>query len=384
MKGDLDITLGIEEEFFLVDRDTFDLVADPDPGLLAAFGELEGTCRVVPELLRSQVELNTPVCHSVAEAREAIVAARRAVLGHTDRYGIGLMGSSTHPFAAWETQAVTPNERYREFAVLYQTVIRQLLASGMHVHAGFGNPDERVQVLTAMRRYLPLFLTLSGSSPFSGGHVTGFKSARMNLMAALPRSGLPPVLSSWADYEQIVDNYRRLGFVQNGSEIWWDLRPSVRFPTLELRIADLCPDVDDAMSIVALYACLVRHLLHAVRAGRLPADPPPEIIEQNRWLAQRYGVVAFLADFESGTRVDLMDYVEELLGVLAADAAALACEREVEHVRTIIREGSSADRQLDHFRLCRLDGAGAEEALRSVAQLIVDETRRGVRENAGT
>ncbi len=384
MTCDPDLTLGIEEEFFLVDRDTLDLVAGPDPGLLAAFAELEGTSRVVPELLRSQVELNSPVCHSVVEAREAIVAARGAMLGHTDRYGIALMGSSTHPFAAWETQAVTPNERYREFAVLYQTVIRQLLASGMHVHAGFGSPDERIEVLTAMRRYLPLFLTLSGSSPFSGGHVTGFKSARMNLMAALPRSGLPPVLSTWADYEQIVGNYRRLGFVQDGSEVWWDLRPSVRFPTLELRIADICPDVDDAMSIVALYACLVRHLLHAVRAGRLPADPPPEIIQQNRWLAQRYGVVAFLADFESGTRVDLMDYVEELLGVLAADAAVLACEREIEHVRTIIREGSSADRQLDHFRLCRLDGAGVEEALRSVAQLIVDETRRGVCENAGT
>lgn len=384
MKGDPDITLGIEEEFFLVDRDTLDLVVDPDPGLLTAFEEFQGTCRVVPELLRSQVELNSPVCHSVAEAREAIVAVRRAVLGHTDQYGVGLMGSSTHPFAAWETQAVTPRERYREFAVLYQTVIRQLVASGMHVHAGFGTPDERIQVLTAMRRYLPLFLTLSGSSPFNGGHVTGFKSARMNLMAALPRSGVPPVLPSWADYDQIVENYRRLGFVRDGSEIWWDLRPSVRFPTLELRIADICPDVDDAMSIVALYACLVRHLLSAVRAGSLPADPPPEIIQQNRWLAQRYGVVAFLADFESGTRVDLVDYVEELLGLLAADAVALACEREVEHVRTIIREGSSADRQLDHFRLCRLDGAGVEEALRSVAQLIVDETRRGVRENSGS
>ena len=384
MTGDPGITLGIEEEFFLVDRDTFDLVADPDPGLLAAFAGFPDTCRVVPELLRSQVELNSPVCRSVAEARAALVAVRRALLGHTDRYGVGLMGASTHPFAAWETQAVTPRERYREFAVLYQTVIRQLVASGMHVHAGFGTPDERVQVLTAMRRYLPLFLTLSGSSPFSGGHVTGFKSARMNLMAALPRSGLPPALSSWADYEQIVENYRGLGFVQDGSEIWWDLRPSVRFPTLELRIADICPDVDDAMALVALYACLVRHLLHAVRAGRVPAEPPTEIIQQNRWLAQRYGVVAFLADFESGTRVDLMDYVEELLGVLAADAAALACEREVAHVRTIVREGSSADRQLDHFRLCRLDGAGVEEALRSVARLIVDETRRGVREDAGT
>ena len=372
-----EITLGIEEEFFLVDRETLDLVVDPDPRLLKAFSELDGMCRAVPELLRSQIELNSLVCHSVAEAREAIVAIRRSVLELTDQYGIGLMASSTHPFAAWETQAVTPRDRYREFAVMYQSVIRQLLASGMHVHAGFGTPDERVQVMTAMRSYLPLFLTLSGSSPFSGGHVTGFKSSRMNLMAALPRSGMPPVLSSWADYDRIVDNYRRLDFVRDGSEIWWDLRPSVRFPTLELRIVDVCPDVDDGMSIVALYACLVRHLLDAVRTGPLPVDPPPEIIQQNRWLAQRYGVVAFLADFESGTRVDLVDYVDELLDMLSADAAALDCQKEVAHVRNIIREGSSADRQLDHFRLCRLDGAGVREALRSVAQLIVTETRRG-------
>jgi len=372
-----EITLGIEEEFFLVDRETLDLVVDPDPRLLKAFSELDGMCRAVPELLRSQIELNSLVCHSVAEAREAIVAIRRSVLDLTDQYGIGLMASSTHPFAAWETQAVTPRDRYREFAVMYQSVIRQLLASGMHVHAGFGTPDERVQVMTAMRSYLPLFLTLSGSSPFSGGHVTGFKSSRMNLMAALPRSGMPPVLSSWADYDRIVDNYRRLDFVRDGSEIWWDLRPSVKFPTLELRIADVCPDIDDGMSIVALYTCLVRHLLDAVRTGPLPVDPPPEIIQQNRWLAQRYGVVAFLADFESGTRVDLVDYVDELLDMLSADAAALDCQKEVAHVRNIIREGSSADRQLDHFRLCRLDGAGVEEALRSVAQLIVSGTRRG-------
>lgn len=384
MSTSSEITLGIEEEFFLVDRETLDLVVDPDPRLLKAFSELGGMCRAVPELLRSQIELNSLVCHSVAEAREAIVAIRRSVLELTDQYGIGLMASSTHPFAAWETQAVTPRDRYREFAVMYQSVIRQLLASGMHVHAGFGTPDERVQVMTAMRSYLPLFLTLSGSSPFSGGHVTGFKSSRMNLLAALPRSGMPPVLSSWADYDRIVDNYRRLDFVRDGSEVWWDLRPSVRFPTLELRIADVCPDMDDGMSIVALYTCLVRHLLDAVRTGPLPVDPPPEIIQQNRWLAQRYGVVAFLADFESGTRVDLVDYVDELLDTLSADAAALDCQEEVAHVRNIIREGSSADRQLDHFRLCRLDGAGVQEALRSVAQLIVSETRRGAEAEVGS
>ncbi len=369
-------TLGVEEELFLVDRESLDLVPDPDPRLLEACSELRDVGQVVPELLRSQIELNSPVCRSVAEVREALLVLRRTVLDLADRFEVGLMAASTHPFAAWESQVVTPRDRYREFTVMYQSVLRQLLASGMHVHAGFGTPDERVQVMTAMRRYLPVFLALSGSSPFSGGHVTGFKSSRMNLMAALPRTGIPPVLSSWADYDRIVENYRRLEFVRDGSEIWWDLRPSARFPTLELRIVDVCPDIDDAMAIVALYACLVRHLLAAARAGRPPEGPPPEIIEQNRWLAQRYGVVAFLADFETGVRADLVDYIDGLLDMLKEDAAALDCESALMHARTIIREGSSADRQLDHFRLRRLEGDGVREALQSVAQLLVAETRR--------
>ncbi len=377
MSAAADLTLGVEEELFLVDGEAFDLVPDPDPRLLEAYAGLRDIGQVVPELLRSQIELNSPVCRSVSEVRDAVLTIRQTVLDLADRFGVGLMASSTHPFASWESQVVTPRDRYREFTIKYQSVLRQLLASGMHVHAGFGTPDERVQVMTSMRRYLPVFLALSGSSPFSGGHATGFKSSRLNLMAALPRTGVPPVLGSWADYEQIVENYRRLDFVTDGSEIWWDLRPSARFPTLELRIADVCPAVDDAMAIVALYACLVRHLLQAVRDGRVADDPPPEIIEQNRWLAQRYGVVAFLADFESGVRADLVDYIDDLLDRLAADAAALGCEDDLARARTIIREGSSADRQLDHFRLRQLEGDSKDEALRSVAKLIVAETREG-------
>ena len=376
--GGLDVTLGIEEEFFLVDRHTRDLVANPDPELLASFSKLDSAYRVVPEVLRSQIETNSNVCRSVTEIRDALRGARRLVLDVAGQYDIELIASSTHPFAGWESQVVTPRDRYREFEMTYQSVIRQMLAGGMHVHAGFGTADERVQVMTALRRFLPVFLALSGSSPFSNGHMTGYKSSRINLMAALPRYGMPPVLASWADFDEIVRNYERLQFIKDGSEIWWDMRPSVRYPTLELRICDVCPDIDDAVCIVALYACLVRHLLACVRAGTVPPDPPLEIVLQNRWLAQRYGAMAFFADFETGTRMDLMDYVGNLLDMLSDDAAALHCEREVEHARTIIREGSGADRQLDHFRLCRLEGVDVDEALRSVAELIAEETRRGV------
>ena len=377
---DLAITLGIEEEFFLINLASRALVTDPDPDLLVAFqdSKLADVCRVVPEVFRSQIEANSRVCQSVAEVREVLETTRGMVLEVADWQGVGLIGSSSHPFAAWEDQIVTPRNRYRGFAMTYQSSIRQMLVGGMHIHAGFGTADERVQVLTAFRRFLPVFLALSGSSPFTFGHMTGYKSSRINVMAPLPLYGLPPAFATWADFDRMVGNYRDLQFVEDGTELWWDLRPSVRFPTLELRICDVCPDIDEAICMVALYACLVRHLLARVRAGTVPPEPPGEILLHNRWLAARYGTVAFFADFENRARVDLADHVDELLDMIAADATALNCRREVEHARKIIREGSSADRQLDLFRLQRLEGERVNAALRSVVGLIAEETRRGV------
>ena len=377
---DLAITLGVEEEFFLVGLASRALVTDPDPDLLAAFQdpELADVCRVVPEVFRSQIETNSRVCQSVAEIRDALQTTRRMVLEVADRHRVGLMGSSSHPFAAWEDQMVTPRDRYRGFAVTYQSSIRQMLVGGLHIHAGFGTADERAQVLTALRRFLPVFLALSGSSPFTFGHMTGYKSSRINVLAPLPTYGLPPAFSSWSDFDRVVETYRDLQFVGDGTELWWDARPSVRYPTLELRICDVCPDIDDAVCMVALYACLVRHLLARVRAGTVPPEPPREILLHNRWLASRYGTMAFFADSETRSRVDLVDVVDELLGTIAADATALDCRAEVEHARTIILEGSSADRQLDLFRLRRLDGELVHAALRSVVELVLEETRRGV------
>ena len=377
---DLAITLSVEEEFFLINLATHALVTDPEPDLLAAFqnSELADVCQVVPEVFRSQIKTNSRVCRSVAEVREALATARGKVLEVADRHGVGIIGSSSHPFASWEDQIVTPRDRYRDFAMTYQSSIRQMLVGGMHIHAGFGTADERVQVLTALRRFLPVFLALSGSSPFTFGHMTGYKSSRVNVMAPLPISGLPPAFATWAEFDQMVENYRDLQFIEDGTELWWDIRPSLHSPTLELQICDVCPDVNDALCMVTLYACLVRHLLARVRAGTVPPEPPQGILLHNRWLASRYGTVAFFADFENRTRVDLVDHVDELLDMIAADTTALNCRREVEHARKIIREGASADRQLDLFRLRRLEGERVNGALRSVVGLIAEETRRGV------
>ena len=227
----------------------------------------------------------------------------------------------------------------------------------MHIHAGFGDDDSRIRIMTAIRRYLPLLHALSTSSPFNGGHDTGYKSFRLTMMGALPRTGLPGPLHSQAEYDRLVAEYRRMEFIGDARELWWDIRPASAFPTIELRICDVCTRLDDAVSIAALYASLIRWLLRLDRDGALPPEPLTELIAPNRWIAQRYGVLAFFGDRSAkGGRVDIDDYAAELVEELAEDALALGCEAELRHVLTIIREGTSADRQVDHYHLHRLDG----------------------------
>ena len=366
------ITLGVEEEFFLVDPESRDLIADPDPAIFQACEQAAGEHEVVHEFLRSQIETNTKVCASMAELRTALAETRRLVADAAAEHGALLMATSTHPFADWNAQAPTPKERYERFATTYQESVRRLLVGGMHIHAGFGDADSRIRVMTALRRYLPLLLALSASSPFNGGRETGFKSYRLNLMGALPRTSLPPVLGSREDYDRLVENYRALEFIGDGSELWWDMRPSSRYPTVELRICDVCTRLEDALCVAALYASLIRHLL---RQEGTPPEPPTEIIAENRWLACRYGVLAFFGDPAFGGRVDIYDYAAKLVDSLAADAQALGCEADLQRAPAIIREGAGADRQIDLYRLRRLEGDSEAEALRAVVDSAVAETR---------
>ena len=371
---DLTITLGVEEEFFLVDPESMDLLADPDPAIFETCEARQGEHKVVHEFLRSQIETNSRVCASVAEARAALAETRSLLIDACAQHGAAAMATSTHPFAAWEAQMPTPKDRYEYFAVTFQESVRRMLAGGLHIHAGFGNNDLRVRVMTALRRYLPALNALSSSSPFNGGRDSGFKSSRLNLLGALPRSGIPGPIYSQREFDQLVQNYRRMELIGDGSELWWDIRPSHKFPTVELRICDVCTRMEDTLAIVALYASLVRWLLRQALQDSLPPEPPTEIILENRWLAQRYGVLAFLGDTRHGGRIDIADDMAWLVTELDEDARALGCAAELRHVLHIIENGSSADRQIDHFRLCLLEGASHEEALRSVAQQALAET----------
>ena len=370
---DLNITLGVEEEFFLIDPESRDLIADPDPAIFETCERASGPHTVVREFLRSQIETNTRVCANFTELREALTETRRLVIDAAQHHEIAVIASSTHPFANWRMQLPTPKERYQRIAITYQER-RSFLVGGMHIHAGFGDPDSRIRVMTALRRYLPLLNALSASSPFSAGRETGFKSYRLNLLSVVPRFGLPPAFASRRDYESLLDAYRSLKFIDDGSELWWDLRPSPKYPTIELRICDVCTCLNDALAVAAVYVSLIRKLLRHDADDALPPEPPSEIIAENRWLAARYGVLAFLGDVAVGGRIDINDHLSALVEDLAEDAQALGCEAELRHSLAIIREGTGADRQIDHFRLRRLEGDNIEAALRSVADLVIRET----------
>ena len=377
------LTLGVEEELFLVDPGSRDLLTDPAVGIFEACERTCGPHKVVREFLRSQIEINTRVCGSIAEVRAALRETRQIVAEAASQYGAAVMAASTHPFASWRSQAITPKERYKRFAVTFQEGVRQFVVSGMHVHAGFGDSDTRIRVMTALRRYLPLLHALSTSSPFNAGHETGFKSYRLSLIGGLPRTGMPGPLRSREEYDRLLSEYQRMNFLNDGSELWWDIRPSHAYPTVELRICDVCTRIEDAVSIAALYACLIRWLWRQDREGRLPPEPLSELIAEDRWIAQRYGVFAFFGDRTSGAgRVDIADYLWEMVDELAADAQALDCEAEIRRTPNIVMNGTGADRQIDLYRLRRLEGDTEAEALRRVVDLVLAETREHLDDTA--
>lgn len=374
---DWTITLGVEEEFFLVDPESHDLLIAPDPGIFEFCNRICGPNKITREVLRSQIETGTRVCNSISELQRVLRETRQIVVQGADRHGAAVFAASMHPFARWQAHETTAKARYEEFEQTYQDTIRRYLIGGMHIHAGFADADTRVQVMTAMRQYLPLFHALSTSSPFADGRVTGFKSWRLTLQGALPRTGLPPAIRSYSAHQQMIAEYKRYKFIRDDSELWWDMRPSHSYPTVELRICDVCTKIEDAISIAALYICLIRFLVRRLRNNRSPDEPLAEIIEENRWIAHRYGVVSFFGGLD-GCRMDIHDCLTSLLEDLTEDARALDCEAELLHTLTIIKNGTSADRQLDLYRLCRTDGDSHEKALRNVVEMILKDMREEI------
>ena len=370
-------TIGIEEEYLLVDPQSRDLIREAPATMLAECEALlEG--QVTPEFLQSQIEVSTQVCESLSEARTDLAHLRKTIAAVARKNGLAVIAASTHPFARWETQKHTDKERYRALARDMQGVARQLMICGMHVHVCIPDEDLRIDLMGQAVYTLPHLLALSTSSPFWHGHDTGLKSYRIAVWDALPRTGLPEHFESYGEYQRHIDVLVRAGLLEDASKVWWDIRPSARFPTLEMRITDICTRLEDAICIAALYVCWL-HMLFRLRTNnqrwrRYSAF----LINENRWLAQRYGFERGLIDFGKGEIVPFGDLLDELLEIVAADARQLGCTAEVEHARTIFARGTSAQWQVDTYKAALAEGASEEEALRAVVDMLIRETAQGL------
>lgn len=366
-------TVGIEEEYLLVDRETRDLVVDLPDSLMARCEQELGS-RVSPEFLQSQIEVGTSKCETVAQAGAELAELRRTIARIAGDYGLAPIAASTHPFAQWDTQKHTRKDRYDDLARDMQTVARRLLICGMHVHVGLDDDELRIDLMQQIAYFLPHLLALSTSSPFWRGDVTGLKCYRLSVFQELPRTGLPQAFDSFGEYQRHLDVMVRAGLLEDGTKIWWDVRPSARFPTLELRIPDVCTRLEDGIAIAALYVSLLRMLYVLKRNNQRWRKYSSMLIDENRWRAQRYGIDEGLVDFGKGRVVPYCELLEEILALIHDHAAALGCLTEATRAREILSRGTSAHRQLEVFSQACYEGADKQEALRRVVDWLIAES----------
>ncbi len=370
-------TIGIEEEYFLVERESGAAIRESPPDMLAECEALlEG--QVTPEFLQSQIEVGTRVSNSVAAARDDLAHLRRTISRVAERHGLAIIAAATHPFATWTSQKRTDKERYDVLARDMQAVARRLMISGMHVHVGIGDDDLRIDLMDQATYSLPHLLALSTSSPFWQGHNTGLMSYRIAVWDSMPRTGLPERFDSFGEYQRHLDVLIGTGMIEDATKVWWDLRPSHRFPTLEMRITDMCTRLEDAVCVAALNLCWLRLLYRLRLDNQRWRRYSAFLINENRWLAQRYGFDKGLIDFGKGKIVPCAELIDELIEMVAPDAEHFGCVAEVAHARTILERGTSAHWQLRTYDEAKAAGASHEEALKAVVEMLVRETLHGL------
>jgi len=340
------LTIGIEEEYQIIDPETRELKSYITQFLEGDHSVLR-TLELKPELHQSMVEVGTRACNTVQEAREDLVGLRCRVTSYAQKQGAHIAAAGTHPFSSWQTQQITPEDRYQGIVRDMQDLARQMLIFGMHVHVGIEDPELVIDTMNVLRYLSPHILALSTSSPLWEGRDTGLKSYRSALFKRFPRTGLPVDFHSHSEYSSLIDVLVQTGSIPDASKIYWDLRPHHKYPTLEFRICDLCTSVDDAICCAALFQALVlKH--YKMRVDNVSfRHYPLAMIEENKWRAVRYGTRGKLIDFGRQQELPAADLLGELVGFVDDVLDELGSRREVEHVFTILERGTSADRQLE-------------------------------------
>ncbi len=340
-------TLGVEEEYMLLDPETWDLVQHID-SVLAAVAEGEFQARIYPELMQSVIEITTPVCRTPAEVNDHLRRLRSYVATVAEQEGCRFASAGTHPFSLFERQRITAKDRYRTLVDQLQYIARRELIFGMHIHVAVDDAEKAIQVSNGLIVHLPEFLALSASSPFWRGEPTGLASSRQMVFSAFPRSGVPPRFESYEEFAEIVGQLERTGCIADYTNIWWDIRPHARLGTVELRICDAVTRVDDVVALSAYYQALVKMLCEHVESGGKVPTYHRILTTENKWLSARHGLQAPVMDLVTGrrNRVPIAQLVRRTLRDLEPHARELGCERELEGISEIISRGNGAEQQL--------------------------------------
>lgn len=365
-------TLGIEEEYMVMDPVTTDLKSHVNLELLSK-GRLLLHEHIKPEMHGSMLEIGTGVCKNVKEARFEITKIRSIVNHLAKQNGLMLGAASTHPFARWQDQEIYPDDRYRVMVEDMQVLARSLLIFGMHIHIGIPSREVQIQLMNAMRYFLPHVLAITSNSPFWEGEDTGLKSYRSKVFERFPRTNLPDFFNSWSEYEGYVDLLIRTGSIDNAKKIWWDVRPHPFFPTLEIRICDLPMRVDETIAVTALIQAIAAKLYSLFEKNLSFRIYPRALIMENKWRAVRYGLDGKMIDFGKQKELPTRDLIRELLEFVDDVVDELGSRREIEYIYQILEMGSGADRQLQVFK--------ETNSMEEVSKYINRETTAGLFED---
>jgi carboxylate-amine ligase len=340
------LTLGVEEEYMLLDGETLDLVQHVEAVLAAAEGhELEE--QVNPELMQSVLEIATPVCRTPAEVDAELRRLRTYVTGLATERGMRVGSAGTHPFSLFERQRITARDRYRHLVDQLQYIARRELIFGLHIHVAVDDPERAIKVVNGLLTHLSSLLALSASSPFWRGELTGLESSRQMVFAAFPRSGPPPRFRDYADYAEVVGQLEKTGCIADYTHIWWDIRLHPRFGTVEIRICDAVTRVEDAVALAAFCQALVKLYCERYAVGAEIPSYHRILTTENKWLAARYGLEAPVMDLATGrrNRVPVAQLIRRTLKEIEPHARELGSDRELDGIREILAKGNGSDRQ---------------------------------------
>ena len=378
------LTIGIEEEYMVINPETRALT-DSVSDLLAQGRDVLGD-KIKAEFMQSQLEVGSGICHDIHEARADLTHLRRTVSRIATDNGKAIAAASTHPFSNWGEQIITDDQRYEDLRSDLQDVARRMLIFGMHIHLGFGEDESAhalmIDIMNQIRYFLPHILALTTSSPFWHGRDTGLKSYRCVVFESLPRTGIPPIFNSYEEYERFVGLLGRVGSLgragTDATKIWWDARPNPRIGTLEIRVPDICTTIDEAMCIVAITQSLAAKLIQLRANNQSWRLYRSELIAENKWRAARYGIEGTLIDFGHEEAKSVPALWAELLEFIDDVVPELGTRKDVEYIHTILKQGTSADRQLAVYRAALAEGCSEADALIKVTDHIVAETVSGL------